>query len=78
LVTLAVRGEALDGCIRRIQSAVIRLSPGFPAPGAFASDDNDITYFYGSPLPSEAQPIEHRHFHPVEPRTFRLTVETRF
>jgi len=42
------------------------------------SNDNDITYFYESQLPSEAQPIADRHFHPVEPRTFRLTVETRF
>ena len=24
------------------------------------------------------QPIEDRHFHPVEPRTLRLTLETRF
>jgi hypothetical protein len=25
-----------------------------------------------------AQAVEDRHFHPVEPRTLRLTVETRF
>jgi outer membrane receptor protein involved in Fe transport len=42
------------------------------------SEDNDITYFYESKLPSELQPVEDRHFHPVEPRTIRLTVETRF
>ena len=44
----------------------------------FDSSDNDITYFYESQLSSEAQPVEDRHFHPVEPRTLRLTVETRF
>jgi TonB-dependent receptor-like protein len=37
---------------------------------------NDITYFYESRLPGEAQPVADRHFHPVEPRTFRLTVKT--
>ena len=44
----------------------------------FESNDNDITYFYESQLPGEAQAVEDRHFHPVEPRTLRLTVETRF
>ncbi|MEO8061856.1 MAG: hypothetical protein ABI821_03815 [Pseudomonadota bacterium] len=44
----------------------------------FDSDDNDITYFYESQLPFESAPVEDRHFHPVEPRTLRLTVETRF
>ena len=42
------------------------------------SHDNDITYFYGSQFPGESAPVEDRHFHPVEPRTLRLTVETRF
>jgi hypothetical protein len=45
---------------------------------AFDSNDNDITYFCESQLPGEAQPVEVRHFHPVEPRTLRLTLETRF
>ena len=42
------------------------------------SHDNDITYFYESQLPGESTPVQDRHFHPVEPRTLRLTVETRF
>ena len=42
------------------------------------SHDNDITYFYESQLPGVGAPVQDRHFHPVEPRTLRLTVETRF
>jgi hypothetical protein len=38
----------------------------------FDSHDDDITYFYASRLPGEpAEGIEDRHFHPVEPRSFR-------
>lgn len=39
---------------------------------------NDITYFYESQLPGEAAPVEDIHFHPVEPRTFRATVQFTF
>jgi hypothetical protein len=42
------------------------------------SRDNDITYFYESRLPAEAAPVADRHFHPVEPRTFRLTLKARW
>ncbi len=59
---------------RRIKRFAVSLA----AYNVFDSDDNDITYFYESQLPGEAAPVEDRHFHPVEPRTFRLTVETRF
>lgn len=38
------------------------------------SDDNDITYYYESQLPNESQPVEDIHFHPVEPRTVRVTL----
>lgn len=44
----------------------------------FDSNDNDITYFYESQLPGEAQPIEDIHFHPVEPRTVRVTLTGSF
>jgi outer membrane receptor protein involved in Fe transport len=40
----------------------------------FDSNDNDITYFYESQLAGEADPVEDIHFHPVEPRTFRIFV----
>lgn len=39
---------------------------------------NDIEYWYESQLRNEAAPVNDRHFHPVESRTFRLTVLHRF
>jgi hypothetical protein len=44
----------------------------------FDARDSDITYFYESRLPGEGSPVADRHFHPVEPRTLRLTLETRW
>jgi outer membrane receptor protein involved in Fe transport len=32
------------------------------------------TYFYESQLPNETKPVADIHFHPVEPRTFRVTM----
>ncbi len=40
----------------------------------FGREDNDITYFYESQLPAETDPVADVHFHPVEPRTFRVAV----
>ncbi len=42
------------------------------------SDDRDITYFYESQLPGEAAPVEDIHFHPVEPRSVRMSIQARF
>jgi outer membrane receptor protein involved in Fe transport len=40
---------------------------------------SDIDYFYASRLPGEpAQGVEDRHFHPVEPRSTRLTLTANF
>ncbi len=39
---------------------------------------SDIDYFYESRLPGEAQAREDVHFHPAEPRTFRLTLAYAF
>jgi outer membrane receptor protein involved in Fe transport len=44
----------------------------------FDSRDSDITYFYESQLPGEAQPVSDIHFHPVGPPTFRLTLRATF
>jgi hypothetical protein len=55
-----------------------RYAVSLAAYNVFDSSDNDITYFYESQLPGEGAPVEDRHFHPVEPRTLRLTVETRW
>jgi hypothetical protein len=55
-----------------------RFAVSLAAYNLFGSHDNDITYFYESQLPGEGAPVEDRHFHAVEPRTLRLTVETRW
>jgi outer membrane receptor protein involved in Fe transport len=55
-----------------------RFAVSLSAYNVFDSDDNDITYFYESQLPGESGPVFDRHFHPVEPRTLRLTVEARY
>jgi outer membrane receptor protein involved in Fe transport len=44
----------------------------------FDKNDNDITYFYESQLPGEAAPVFDVHFHPVEPRTFRMNLTGTF
>jgi outer membrane receptor protein involved in Fe transport len=55
-----------------------RFSVSLAAYNLLDSRDNDITYFYESQLPGETSPVGDRHFHPVEPRTLRLTLETRW
>ena len=44
----------------------------------FDAEDNDISYFYESQLPGEPAPVADLHFHPVEPRTLRVTAGYRF
>ncbi|HEX2223722.1 MAG TPA: TonB-dependent receptor [Thermoanaerobaculia bacterium] len=44
----------------------------------FDEEANDIEYFYESRLPGEADPVEDVHFHPAEPRAFRLVAEWSF
>jgi hypothetical protein len=45
----------------------------------FDSEDNDIEYFYASRLPVEPlEGVEDVHFHPVEPRTFRVYLAKMF
>jgi outer membrane receptor protein involved in Fe transport len=44
----------------------------------FDSRDNDITYFYESQLAGESEPVTDIHFHPVEPRTVRVTLSGTF
>ncbi|HVY24190.1 MAG TPA: hypothetical protein VG962_12640, partial [Steroidobacteraceae bacterium] len=45
---------------------------------AFDRKDNDITYYYESQIPGEAAPVADIHFHPVESRTIRGTISTKF
>ena len=43
------------------------------------SDAHDIDYYYASRLPGEApEGIDDRHFHPLEPRALRLSVQWRW
>ena len=44
----------------------------------FNAKDADITYFYESRLPGEADAVEDRHVHPVEPRQIRASVRVSF
>lgn len=41
----------------------------------FDSGGHDIEYFYESRLFNEVQSVEDFHFHPVEPREFRLRIK---
>ena len=41
-------------------------------------DNYDISYYYESQLPGEAAPVGDIHFHPAEPRTFRLSATRHF
>ena len=43
----------------------------------FDRRDNDITYYYASRLPGEAAPVADYHFHPIEPRTLRVSLTMR-
>ncbi|MFL2527826.1 MAG: TonB-dependent receptor [Candidatus Azotimanducaceae bacterium] len=42
------------------------------------SEDYDIAYWYSSRLMSEVLPVEDIHFHPVNPRSIRVSLEYRF
>lgn len=42
------------------------------------SRDHDIDYYYESQLVGETEPVEDFHFHPFEPRSFRVSVGYRF
>jgi outer membrane receptor protein involved in Fe transport len=44
----------------------------------FDRKDSDIAYFYPSQLPGEGASVDDIHFHPVEPRTVRLTLSAHF
>ncbi|MEJ8566215.1 TonB-dependent receptor [Elongatibacter sediminis] len=44
----------------------------------FDAEANDIEYFYESRLFGETDPVEDWHFHPVEPREFRLSMKYLF
>ncbi|HEY8506890.1 MAG TPA: TonB-dependent receptor, partial [Steroidobacteraceae bacterium] len=76
-----------DGSVRSDSTTVVNLKAGYRFAGGLAvslaafnllnARDNDITYFYESQLSDEAAPVADVHFHPIEPRSVRLTLEWR-
>ncbi|WP_448659787.1 TonB-dependent receptor [Sphingomonas sp. CJ99] len=44
----------------------------------FDARDADVTYFYASQLPGEAEPVDDIHLHPVEPFTARISARLSF
>jgi outer membrane receptor protein involved in Fe transport len=77
-----------DDSVRSSGTTVVNLEAGYRIGkhyklsaalyNVFDSDDNDITYFYESQLANEVEPVADIHFHPVEPRTLRLTLSGTF
>ena len=74
----SVRSDATTVVNLEVGRRIGRFSVSLAAYNLLDSQDNDITYFYESQLPGEGSPVADRHFHPVEPRTLRMTVETRW
>ena len=70
-----------DNSVRSASTTLVNLEAGYHVSRAlsikvsifnlFNRRDSDITYFYESRLPGEAQPVGDIHFHPVEARTAR-------
>jgi outer membrane receptor protein involved in Fe transport len=54
------------------------LELGLDVLNIFDTDGNDIEYFYESRLFDEPTPVEDYHFHPVEPREFRIRLRYQF
>ena len=77
-----------DGSVESEATTLINLEAGYRISSTlklsaavfnvFDSKDNDITYLYESQLAGEAQPVQDIHFHPVEPRTVRVTLSAEF
>ncbi|MDX3884338.1 MAG: TonB-dependent receptor [Sphingomonas sp.] len=76
-----------DGTVKSQPTTLVNLG-GYKALGPwrigvdiynlFNARDADITYFYESRLANEAEPAEDIHFHPVEPRQFRVSLRRSF
>ena len=72
----------LDGGVQAEGSTMMNLRLGYQATenlhlnldmlNILDSNDHDVEYFYESQLPWETMPVEDRHYHVFEPRSFRL------
>ena len=77
-----------DNSVRADASTIINFDLGYQVTrgttlslallNAFDAQADDITYFYESQLPGEPAPVADVHFHPVEPRQVRVSLQTRF
>jgi outer membrane receptor protein involved in Fe transport len=77
-----------DNSVRSDGTTVVNLRAGYELTPRCAlaldvynlldSEDDDISYYYDSQLPGEAAPVADIHFHPVEPRTWRLGLRMHF
>lgn len=77
-----------DGSIESDPSLVLNLKAGydftpnlrlsFDVLNLLDSQDDDITYYYESQLAGEVSGVEDVHFHPIEPRSLRVTLSYRF
>ena len=77
-----------DDSVRSKSTLLLNANVGYRFSGRFDvvatvfnlldAKDNDISYFYESQLPGEPAPVSDIHFHPVEPRTLRVTTSYRF
>ncbi|WPJ94302.1 TonB-dependent receptor [Coraliomargarita algicola] len=77
-----------EGAVESDASLVFNLKAGydfnpnlrisFDVLNLFDSEDHDITYYYESQLAGELVAVEDVHFHPIEPRSLRVTVSYRF
>ena len=77
-----------DNSVRSRSTTLVNAKVGYRIDEAFSvalevsnalnSRQNDITYFYDSQLAGETGPVSDLHFHPVEPRQFRLTLHGTF
>lgn len=78
----------LDGGVQAEGSTMMNLRLGYQATenlhlnldllNILDSNDHDVEYFYESQLPWETMPVEDRHYHVFEPRSFRLYATYRF
>ena len=76
-----------DDSVRKDGTTLVNVGLTYPLGGLelgidvlnlFDSDGNDIEYYYESRLVNEATSTEDFHFHPVEPREFRLKIRYLF
>lgn len=76
-----------DESVQKNSSTLVNLGVSYSQPNweigldvlnLFDREDDDIAYFFESQLPGEIEPVEDIHFHPFNPRTFRVMLRYKF